>query len=83
MEMVESKEEWCEEEGEEEECEEEREKEEREREHLMLSAHNQQRGARNRFSANLEIYSAGTMICAAGRWDHKTGPGLAMLEARC
>ena len=52
MEMVESKEEWCEEEGEEEECEEEREKEEREREHLMLSAHNQQRGARHRTTAN-------------------------------
>ena len=71
--MVESKEEWCEEEGEEEECEEEREKEERETKHLMLSAHNQQRGERKRASANLAIYSTGTISCAAGRWDHKTG----------
>ena len=48
MEMVESKEEWCEEEGEEEECEEEREKEEREPEHLMLSANLAQSAARGK-----------------------------------
>ena len=63
MEMVESKEEWCEEEGDEEEEEEsvrrKASKREGKREHLMLPAHNQQRGPRRRASTNLAIYSAG------------------------